>query len=84
MKTGPLLGGVCQVKTGAGADVVNVPRRAVILPRHAGLKLRFEMHAKSVEGTPQQLKSLRGLVFPPQSLEKSGAQTHQNPKAWIF
>jgi hypothetical protein len=43
MKTHPLLGGVKQIKTGAWADVVNVPNRSVVFPRHAGAELGFEV-----------------------------------------
>lgn len=39
---------VGMVKRGAGNDVVNVPVRAVVAPRHAALKLRFKVTGELV------------------------------------
>lgn len=54
MEAQPLLLRVCQVKRRAGPDVVDVPF-AIVVPRHAGLKLSFKVSAHLVWRASEQL-----------------------------
>lgn len=55
MKTRALLLGVRQVKTCAGANVVNLPDLPVVLPVHAGTEERFKVNLKPDDRATEKL-----------------------------
>jgi hypothetical protein len=79
VKTGPLLGRVKQIKTGAGPDVVNVPNGAVVFPSHPRSKTGFEVRAKFRDCTTEKFESARRLIFSLHPFLKPLAKTDSNP-----